>query len=75
LPAQKCSYGRESTPKARLICLVQFEQRSGDNFAVRFRLPVDGDLGFGLPSISPGIRLDPAKNMETGEGMDRRKRQ
>ncbi len=38
--ASGSSRARLATP----ICLVQFEQRSDDNFAVRFRLPVDRDL-------------------------------
>jgi hypothetical protein len=60
---------------ARPFCLVQFEQRSGDNFAVRFRLPVDRDLGFSFPSISIRIRQYLVENMETGEGVNSRKRQ
>ena len=32
----------------RSICLVQFEQRSGDDFVVRFRLVCDSGLAFWL---------------------------
>jgi hypothetical protein len=32
-------------------------------------------LHFGLLSISPGIRLYPVENMETGEGVSSKKRQ
>jgi hypothetical protein len=56
--------------------LVQFEQRSGDNFAVRFRVWWTEILGFRLLSvlsISAGIQLYPVENMETGDGMNSKK--
>lgn len=41
---------------ARLICLVQFEQRRGDNFAVNFRLPVGQRFwAFGFDPFCPFI--------------------
>ena len=62
---------------ARPICLVQFEQRSSDNFAVRFRLrwaeiQCFNLLSTGCPSISEFGCM--RRRFGQGEGVGRKKR-
>ena len=62
----------------RRICLVQFKQRSGDGFVVRFRSVCDRGFAFWLTVHTVHFARNSVisgRNMETGEGMDSKKRQ